>query len=300
MARSTQPPGTRQRRRLQAICGLPAGILACLAAGGLAAAPAAAQSHLQNTDGRGEPLPAELEGVGVTEQLGAQVPLDLRFRDESGQEMQLARYFDGKRPVILNLGYMGCPMLCGLVTNGLLNAMNAMQHSAGEDYRVLSVSIDHTETPILARAKKQGYVKLYERPSGAQGWHWLTGEEDQIRTLTDAVGFGFAWNERRREYAHAAVLVVLAPDGKVMRYLYGIEFAPRTLQLSLAEASRGQTASSLDRILLYCFHYDAAAGRYGPAAMNLMKAGGALTVFVVAGLILSQRIRERRVVRRRS
>lgn len=264
-----------------------------------AAAPTRAQTHLQNSDGRGEPLPAELIDVGIEEKLGNQVPLDLKFRDENGQEVTLARYFDGRRPVILNLGYMGCPMLCGLVTNGLLDAMKAMQQTAGEDYLVLSVSIDHTETPILARAKKQGYLQIYDRPSGAQGWPWLTGEEDQIRGLTDAVGFGFAWNERRQEYAHAAVLVVLAPDGKVMRYLYGIEFVPRTLQLSLVEASQGQTGSSLDRFLLFCFHFDASAGRYGPAAMNIMKAGGAMTMLVLGGMILGLRLRERRAARRR-
>jgi len=265
----------------------------------LASGPAPAQTDTEATGGRAEPLPQDLENIGVDEALESQVPLDTWFLDENGQQVTLARYFDGQRPVILNLGYMGCPMLCGLVTNGMLEAMNAMQHTAGEDYRVLSLSIDHSETPVLARAKKQGYLQLYDRPSGAQGWHWLTGEEDQIRAVTDAVGFNFAWNDRRQEYAHAAVLVLLSPDGKVMRYLYGIEFEPRTLQLSLVEASQGQTGRTLDRFLLFCFQYDSAAGSYGPVAMNIMKVGAVITVLVIGGLILALRLRERRLAHAR-
>jgi protein SCO1/2 len=189
---------------------------------------------------------------------------------------------------------MGCPMLCGLVANGMIEAMRGMDDTAGEEYRVLSVSIDHTETATLAKAKKQGYLKQYERPAAAQGWHWLTGREDQIRALTDAVGFGFRWNDARKEYAHAAVLVILSPEGKVMRYLYGVIFDPRTLELSLIEAADGKTGSSLDKFLLFCFQYDAESGNYSPVARNIMKAGGAVTVLVVGGMILGFRWRERR------
>jgi protein SCO1/2 len=261
---------------------------------GLLAATAPAQTDLKDTDARGEPLPADLEGVGITEHLGEQVPLDLVFVDENGQPVTLAKYFDGARPVILNLGYMSCPMLCGLVANGMLDGMKGMDHTAGDEYRVISLSIDHTETATLAKAKKQGYLEQYGRPAAAQGWHWLTGREDQIRQLTDAVGFGFRWNDRRQEYVHAACLILLSPDGKVMRYLYGIMFEPRTLELSLIEAADGQTGSSLDKFLLFCFQYDAEAGRYGPAARNIMKAGGVITVMVIGGMILGFRIRERR------
>jgi protein SCO1/2 len=265
--------------------------LLCLAA----AAPAAAQTDLKDTDARGEPLPDDLEGVGVTEKLGEQVPLDLRFTDEHGQPVTLARYFDGARPVILNLGYMGCPMLCGLVANGMVDAMTGMEDTAGEEYVVLSVSIDHTETPTLATAKKQGYIGQYGRAAAEQGWHWLTSlEEQQVRALTDAVGFGFRWNDARQEYAHAAVIIILSPDGKVMRYLYGIQFDPRTLELSLIEAADGKTGSSLDKFLLFCFHYDAESGRYGPAARNIMKAGGAVTIAIVVGMVLGLRRREKR------
>lgn len=266
--------------------------LLCLAA--VVAAPSAAQTDLRNTDARGEPLPDDLEGVGITERLAEPVPLDLPFLDEHGQPVTLARYFDGARPVILNLGYMGCPMLCGLVANGMVDAMNGMEDTAGEEYVVLSVSIDHTETPTLAAAKKQGYLGQYGRAAAEQGWHWLTGREEHVRALTDAVGFGFKWNDARQEYAHAAVLIILSPDGEVMRYLYGIQFDPRTLELSLIEAADGKTGSSLDKFLLFCFHYDAESGRYGPAARNIMKAGGAITIAIVAGMVLGLRRREKR------
>ena len=259
---------------------------------------AGAQTHLQNTNARGEALPDELVGVGVTEKLGAPIPLDLQFTDESGQTVRLGDYFDGARPVILNLGYMGCPMLCGLVSNGMVEAMRAMKRTCGEEYVVLSPSIDHTETPTLSAAKKEGYLAQYGREAAQQGWHWLTGREDQIRALTDAVGFGFAWNEERQEYAHAAVIVVLSPDGRVMRYLYGVMFDPKTLELSLVEATDGKTGSSLDKFLLFCFHYDAETGRYGPAARNIMKAGGAVTVLIVVGMFLGLRRRERRAAAR--
>lgn len=298
MTPAVPAPRAPCRRRTAACLTIVALAAAALGDRGAALAAAAQEPPLGDS-GRGEPLPAELVDVGVTERLGNQLPLGARFRDENGQDVALARYFDGSRPVILNLGYMGCPMLCGLVTNGLLNAMNAMQQTAGLDYQVISLSIDHSETPILARAKKQGYLKLYDREQGAGGWHWLTGEEDQIRAVTEAAGFGFAWNDRRQEYAHAAVLVLLAPDGKVMRYLYGIEFDARTLQLSLVEASEGRTGSSFDRFLLFCFQYDAAAGRYGPVAMNIMKVGAVVTVLVLGGLILGLRLRERRAARAR-
>ena len=257
--------------------------------------PALAQDTTRAPRGeRAEPLPDELQNVGVTERLENQVPLDLRFRDEQGQEVTLGKYFDGTRPVILNLGYMSCPMLCGLVTNGLIDAMREMDHTAGDEFRVLSVSIDHTETPTLATVNKQKYLRAYERPAAAQGWHWLTGREDQIRALTESVGFGFEWNEQRQEYAHAAVLIVLSPEGQVMRYLYGIQYDPRTLQLSLVEAADGKTGSSLDKFLLFCFQYDHESGRYGPVARNVMKAGGVVTVLVIGGLILGLRLRERR------
>jgi protein SCO1 len=252
----------------------------------------AAAVSAQESGGRGEPLPPELEGVGITEHLGDRVPLDAAFVDETGQPVTLAAYLDGSRPVVLNLMYMGCPMLCGLVSNGLLEALQQIDHTAGNEFTIVSLSIDPSETPTLAKAKQNGYLREYGRPGAAQGWHFLTGEEAQIRRVTDAVGFGYRWNEKRQEFAHAAALIILTPDGTVSRYLYGIQFDPRTLKLSLVEAADGKTASTLDRFILFCFHYDAAAGRYGPAAANLMKASGVLAVIALGILILRLRRRE--------
>lgn len=260
----------------------------------LTAATATAQTDRQRTDARGEALPEGLVDVGITEKLGEAIPLDLVFQDEDGNAVTLGQYFDGARPVVLNLGYMSCPMLCGLVANGLVEAMRAIDLTAGEEYVVLSPSIDHTETPRMASEMKKRYLAQYDRPGAEQGWHWLTGQQEQIRALTEAVGFGFGWNEQRQEYAHAAVLILLSPDGHVMRYLYGIQFEPRTFKLSLVEAADGKTGSSLDKFLLFCFYYDHESGRYGPAAQNIMKAGGAVTVVVIVGVILGFRRRERR------
>ncbi len=243
---------------------------------------------------RAEPLPSELQGVGIAEHLGAQVPLDLVFHDETGREVRLGDYLDGTRPVVLNLLYFSCPMLCGLVDNGLTDAMKGMTQSVGSEFNVLSVSIDPRDTPTVAEAKRGHYLSEYGRPGAEAGWHWLTGEKDAIKALCDTVGFGFKWNEERQEFAHAAALVILTPTGKVSRYLYGVIYPPRTLQLSLVEAADGKTADTLDKVLLFCFHYDASKGKYGPAAANLMKAGGAITVLVLGAGIFWLRRREQK------
>jgi len=241
---------------------------------------------------RAEPLPGELEGVGITEQLGKVAPLDLTFTDSAGKPVALRQYFRQNRPVILNLGYFGCPMLCGLVMNGLLEAMREIDMMPGRDYDVLSISFDPSETSVLARLKKQNYIKEFGHPEAAGGWHFLVGDEQSTKKLTEAVGYGFKWNAPRGEFAHAAVIIVLTPDGTVSRYLYGVQFPPRTLRLSLVEASQGKIGSTLDRILLYCFHYDAGAGEYTPAAMNIMRLGGGVTAAALAGLIGFALLRE--------
>ncbi|MFO7652218.1 MAG: SCO family protein [Candidatus Krumholzibacteriia bacterium] len=271
--------------------GLVAAVLAiCVLSSGVAAGAAADAPRAE----RGEPLPDALAEVGVSEKFDARVPGDIVMRDETGAEVRLDDVFGRGRPVILNLMYLGCPMLCGLISQGMIDAMRQMDWTAGEEFTVLSVSFDHTETPQVARASKEKLVRDLGRPGAASGWHFLTGDEDQIRRLTDAVGFSFAWNEQRQEFAHAAVLVVLTPDGRVARYLYGVQFDPKTLRLSLVEAADGKIGTAGDRIMLFCFNYDASTGRYSPAARNLMKAGGLLTVAIVAILIVAFRWQERR------
>lgn len=257
-------------RLVRLACGLALGL--CLAT------PAAAQ--------RKEPAPEVLTEVGIDEQLNAQIPLDLRFRDENARETTLGSLFAGDRPAILTLNYSDCPMLCTLVLNGMVDALRESAWTPGQEFNVISVSIDPLETPQRARLTKQRYLRAYGRPETAAGWHFLTGDADSIQQLADAVGFRFKYVEAEKQYVHAAVLIVCTPQGRVSRYLYGVQFPEPTLRLSLVEAGEGKVGSTLDRVLLFCFHYDADAGRYGPVARNLMKLGAAVTcVLVLLGMV---------------
>ncbi|MBE7486824.1 MAG: hypothetical protein DIKNOCCD_00075 [bacterium] len=232
------------------------------------------------------PLPPELEGVGVEEKLGNQIPLDAEFLDESGKPIRLRDCFDGKKPVLLTLNYFGCPMLCGLQLNGMLEALKEMSWSPGREFEMITLSFDPNETPILAKNKKQNYLREYGRAEAASGWHFLTGREQNIRALTDAVGFGFKYNEERGEYMHTAALILLTPQGKVSRYLYGVVYEPETIRLSLVEASEGKFINTLDKLILFCYHYDATEGRYSLAAMNLARFIGVITVLVIGGFLI--------------
>ena len=244
-------------------------------------------------------LPDELEGVGVTEHLDTQVPLDLQFVDEDGRQVQLSDYFDGHQPVILTLNYYRCPMLCTLQLNGMIEGLRELNWTPGKQFRIVTVSIDPTETPSLAKAKKKTYLSEYERPSASAGWHFLTGKQKDITALAEAVGFGYRWNPKRKQWMHTAALFLCTPEGKLSRYLYGVQFDASTLKLSLVEASAGKIGSSLDQIILYCYQYDASEGRYGLAAMNVMRAGGGLTAALL-GLTLAtfwmREARRRRIV----
>jgi protein SCO1/2 len=244
---------------------------------GLAAALAAAGAAAQRT----EPLPKELEGVGITEVPGATIPLDLEFLDESGARVRLGEYFGKGRPVILTLNYYRCPMLCGLMLNGLTAGLRELEWAPGEQFEIVTVSIDPSETPTLARLKKEAYLEELGRPGAATGWHFLVGQPESITPLAEAVGFKYRYNQERKEYVHAAGLFVATPDGRVARYLYGVMYEGRTLRLALTEAAEGTVGSSVDQLLLYCFHYDANQGRYVVAATNVMRVGGAATVLIL-------------------
>jgi protein SCO1/2 len=226
--------------------------------------------------------PAVLKEVGVTEHLDAKLPLDLEFRNENGETVTLGSFFDGERPVILTLNYYRCPMLCGLMLNGLVEGFAAMEWSAGDEFEVVTVSINPLETPALARDKKQSYLKRYGRPSAAKGWHFLTGRQVEIDRLAETVGFSYVYDPVQKEYAHAAVIYVSTPDGRVARYLYGIEYPPKRLKLSLLEASEGTIGNTLDQLILYCYHYDPSNRRYSPVAMNIMRVGGGLSASILA------------------
>jgi protein SCO1/2 len=236
----------------------------------LAAAPGLAQ------DGR----PPALRDLGFDQKLGEPLPLDVSLRDESGTPVRLGDYF-GEKPVVLTMVYYECPMLCTLTLNGLSGAMDVLRFDAGAEYEVVTVSFDHRETPELARAKKAAYVERYGRSGAEQGWHFLTGDEAELRRLTDALGFRYAWDEETQQFAHPAGIVVATPDGTIARYLYGIEYAPKDLRLALVEASEGRVGSAVDQVLLFCYRYDPATGRYGAVALNLVRAGGVLTVLAL-------------------
>lgn len=242
--------------------------------------------------------PKELEGVGVTEHPDAQVPLDLEFQTAEGDSITLGDLMDAGRPVILTLNYSDCPRLCVVQLNGLVDSVSKMPWNLGQEYDVITVSIDPAELPERAKLTKQKYLEAYGRPGGGSGWHFLVGSEENIKKLAETVGFGYTFYAD--QYIHVAVLMILTPDGRISRYIYGVEYDPQTLKLSLVEAAEGKVGSPMDQILLYCFHYDSSSGRYGLAAFNLIRAGGAVTLaFLVAVLSLFW-VREKRKTKKDS
>ncbi len=222
--------------------------------------------------------PRELQGVGIDEKLGQKVDLSLQFIGEDGYPHALREYFSSGKPVILNLVYYSCPMLCTLVLNGQTEALRQIPQTAGKDFEIVTVSIDPTDTYKLAQAKRAAYLESYERSK--QGWHFLADYQNNVTRLAEQVGFRYRWDDRTKQYAHAAAIMVLSPDGMVSRYLYGVRFKPFDVRLALAEAASGKTGIS-DKILLYCFHYDPAARSYTLMAMNMMRAGGAAALLVL-------------------
>lgn len=238
-------------------------------------------------------LPKALQDVGIDQKLGQQLPLDLVFKDENGQDVRLAQFF-GKRPVVLSLVYYSCPMLCTQVLNGMTESFRVLGFTQGEDYNVVTVSFDPRETPALAAAKKKIYVDYLpaEKRAGAiAGWHFLTGDETNIRALSEAVGFRYHWDEATTQFAHASGIMVLTPEGKLAQYYYGIEYPARDLRLGLVEASAHKIGTPVDQLLLYCFHYDPATGRYGAVVMNIIRLGGIATVLAIVGMLFLLRRR---------
>jgi protein SCO1/2 len=243
---------------------------------------------------RKEAAPPRLEGVDVQEHLRGPAPLDLGFTDESGKPVMVRDYFDGKLPVILTLNYSNCPMLCSLQLNALVDGLKKVSWTLGKDYRIVTVSMDPSETSELAHRTRARYLAQYGRPGAEGGWHFLHGSQTNIAAYARALGISFAFNEARKEYAHPATVVLTSPSGTINRYLNGIDYPDNTLSLSLVEASEGKIGSSFDRFVLYCFHYDSKEGRYAPVAQNIMRVGGAVTVFLLAGFILLLLRREKR------
>ncbi len=236
--------------------------------------------------------PYQLTQVRIDQKLDSQVPLDLHFRDEAGKVVRLGDFF-GQKPVVLSLVYYECPMLCTLVLNGMVTSFKVLSFDVGKEFEVVTVSFNPRETPQLAAAKKQSYLKRYSRANAEKGWHFLTGDQDQIAKLADAVGFRYAYDPKTEQYAHASAIMVLTPKGHVARYYYGIEYAPRDLRLGLIEASANKIGSPVDQVLLYCFHYDPMTGKYGLVVRNVLRLGGVATVLLLGGFIAVMLRRER-------
>ncbi|PYT04309.1 MAG: SCO family protein [Acidobacteria bacterium] len=226
-----------------------------------------------------------LKKVGIEQRLNNQIPLDATFRDESGREVKLGEYFRGGRPVVLALVYYECPMLCNLTLNGLVGALEAVPFTPGREFEVVTVSFDPREGPELAAKKKETYLKRFRREGAEGGWHFLTGDKDSIDRLAQATGFRYVWDEESKQFAHASAIMVVTPEGKLSHYFYGIDYSPKDLRLALVESSQGKIGSPVDALILYCYHYDPATGKFAPV-MAVMRAAGVLTVFGVVGLIV--------------
>lgn len=245
-----------------------------------------------------QPLPPELRGIAIEERLGQSIALDVPLVDHTGAQVKLADYFQAKRPVILVLNYYSCPTLCSLVLNGMLDGIRGLEFLIGKEYQLVSVSIDPREKPELAKSKRAAYLTAVgaERTAAMteRDWPFLTGSEQNVSAIAKAVGFHYRYDAATNQYAHAAGIFVLTPDGRISRVLYGIQFPARDLRLALVEASQGGIGSPVDRLLLLCYHYDPQTRRYGLTPMGLMRIGGVLTVVVLGMYLLSAWRRERR------
>ena len=231
--------------------------------------------------------------VAIAQRLGNQIPLDLMMRDETGSVVRVGQYFNHGRPVLLNFVYYRCPMLCPMVLEGMSSSLTELKFNIGEQFDIVTVSMDPRDTPEEAAQLKDKYVKRYGRLSAANGWHFLTAHETAIRRLADSVGFQFAYDPASDQFAHGAAVFVLTPVGRVSRYFYGFEFNPRDLRLGIVEASSGKIGTTGDQLLLLCYHYDPATGRYGRNVLNFMRAGGAATVVALASFIIVMIRKER-------
>ena len=236
--------------------------------------------------------PEILKSVGIDQRVGQQLPLDLIFRNEAGRDVRLGEFFN-QRPVVLALAYYDCPMLCTQVLNGMTGALKTLSFDAGKDFEVVVVSIDPKDNFQVAAHKKASYVEHYGRPQTAAGWHFLTGQDSSIKPLADALGFRYVYDASIKQYAHGAAIYVATPKGVVSRYLLGIDFAPRDLRLALVEASNNVLGSVVDQVLLLCYHYDPATGKYGAAVINAIRAGFIVTVGVFLGFLFVSLKRER-------
>jgi protein SCO1 len=259
-----------------------------MSTGGIMAPPASAK-------------PIGMENVGIQQRLQQQIPLDLTFRDETGKTVQLGDYI-GKKPVILNFVYYRCPMLCPELLIGLESSLKVLKFNVGKEFDVVTVSFDPNDTPQLAAAKKADIVKRYGRPGAENGWHFLTGQAQSITALAEAAGFKYRFDKKTGQFAHATAIMVLTSDGKLSQYYYGVDFSPKDLRLSLIQASDNKIGTLTDAVLLYCFHYDPATGKYSVLIGRVIQVAGGLTILLLGGmlLLLSKRGPDHQQLRRQS
>jgi protein SCO1 len=272
-------------------------LLAVAALSGGVSGPAAGQAPPQLAPGppAGE-RPQLLQDVGIDQRVNERLPLDLVFRDETGRAARLAEYFRG-RPVVLSLVYYECPLLCLQVLDGLVKALTTLSFDVGREFDVLTVSFDPGEEPALAAKSKRTMLARYGRPGAEDGWHFLTGNEPAIHALTEAVGFRYAYDRRTDQFAHGAGIVVLTPEGRISRYFFGIDYSARDLRFGLMEASEHRIGSVIDQVLLYCYHYDPASGRYGLVILNVIRLAGLATLLALGIFVIGSLRRERRAAR---
>ena len=229
--------------------------------------------------------PPGLKHVGIEQHLNQQIPPDLEFRDEAGRPVQLGGYF-GRKPLILNLVYYNCPMLCGEVLSGLESALRVLKFDVGKEFDVLTISFDPKETPEMAAAKKTEFLKRYGRPDAVAGWHFLTGPQTSIDSLTNAAGFQYEYDAKTQQFAHATAIMILTPEGRIAQYYYGVEFAPKDLRLGLVQASQKKIGTVVDEVLLYCYHYDPDKGKYGAIISRILKLAAAATILLLGGFLI--------------
>jgi protein SCO1/2 len=240
------------------------------------------------------PLPPGVADVGIDEHLGAALPLHLLFRDHRGESVHLSDYFDSRRPVLVTLVYHRCPMLCSLVLDAVVRGLAAVQWTVGKQFEIVTISIDPEDTPDVATRKRTEVLERYGRPEAEQGWHFLTGKKAEIAGVADALGFRFRWDAEQQQYVHPAVIFLLTPDAKIARYLYGVAYEPRDLRFGLLEASQGREVSTVERILLFCYHYDATGHRYAFVVTRVLRGGGVVLLALVGGLLFFLWRKERR------
>ena len=228
--------------------------------------------------------PPGLKNVGIQQNLNQEIPANLAFTDDLGRSLHLGDYF-GKRPLILNLVYYNCPMLCGEVLSGLEHSLSMMQFDVGKEFDVITVSFDPSETPEMAAKKKSEFLRRYKRAGAEQGWHFLVGKPDAIDALTKAAGFQYQYDAKTKQFAHATAILVLTPEGRIAQYYYGVEYPPKDLRLGLVEAGKGKIGDIVDQLLLYCYHYDPEQGKYSATILRVLRLAGVATMLCIGTLI---------------